>query len=57
MMEGLKIKELVIEIMNADILKTVCTSYDVFVNFSVYAMTLGIRVYLGNKRIFEAVEL
>lgn len=56
-MEGLKIKELVIEIMNTDILKTVCTSYDVFVNFSVYAMTLAIRVYLGNKRIFEAVEL
>lgn len=52
-MEGLKIKELVVRIMNAAIEKTVCTSYDVFVNFQGHVMALDVRVYLNNEKTFD----
>lgn len=52
-MEGLRVKELVLKIMNAAIEKTVCTSNDVFVNFEGHVMILDVRVYSGDKRIFD----
>lgn len=46
-MEGLKIKELALKIMNAAIEKTVCTDNDVFVEFRAHVMILSICVIKG----------
>lgn len=44
-MEILKIKDLVLKIMNAAIEKTVCTKHDVFVAFSAHVMQLNIDIH------------
>lgn len=51
-MEALKIKDMVLKIMNAAIEKTVCTQNDVIVNFSGHVMSLTVSVYLGIKNLF-----
>ncbi len=51
-MEALKIKDMVLKIMNVAIEKTVCTPNDVIVNFSGNAMSLTVSVYLGRENLF-----
>ncbi|WP_298127016.1 hypothetical protein [uncultured Clostridium sp.] len=51
-MEALKIKDMVLKIMNAAIEKTVCTPNDVMVNFMGHVMSLTVSVYLGKENLF-----
>lgn len=51
-MEALKIKDMVLKIMNVAIEKTVCTPNDVIVNFSGHVMSLTVSVYLGRENLF-----
>lgn len=51
-MEALKIKDMVLKIMNAAIEKTVCTQNDVMVNFMGHVMSLTVSVYLGKENLF-----
>lgn len=51
-MEALKIKDMVLKIMNAAIEKTVCTSNDVIVDFMGHVMSLTVSVYLGKENLF-----
>lgn len=51
-MEALKIKDMVLKIMNAAIEKTVCTQNDVMVDFMGHVMSLTVSVYLGKENLF-----
>jgi hypothetical protein len=44
-MNELKVKELVLKIMNSAIEKTFCTEHDVFVNFSAHTKALEIVIH------------
>lgn len=56
-MEGLKIKELVLKIMNAAIEKTFGTNHDVFVYFEAHTKELQVSIYKnGWKKRNERLE-